>query len=165
MADAPDDWQPDVFQRQGREERQERQGRGEPSASLDRLVRSVVDAGLKVHRTLGPGLFESVYEQCLAFELQSRGVRFRRQAVLPIIYEGARLEAGFRLDILVDDKIVVEIKSVDALSRLHEAQVLTYLRLSGCSIGLLMNFNTVLFKQGVRRLVMTSHRDGGGGGP
>jgi GxxExxY protein len=120
---------------------------------LDQLARVVVDAGLKVHRTLGPGLLESVYENCLARELELRGVASRRQVGLPIVYEGMTLEVGYRLDLLVGDAIVVEVKSVEALSRLHEAQVLTYLRLSNKRLGLLMNFNVVLFKDGVRRLI------------
>lgn len=113
----------------------------------------MIDAGLKVHKALGPGLLESAYEHCLAHELVSRGVSLQRQVVLPIVYEGARLDAGYRLDILIGDSIVVEVKAVDALTRLHEAQVLTYLRLSGHQLGLLMNFNVELFKHGLKRFV------------
>jgi GxxExxY protein len=120
---------------------------------VDQLASVVVDAGLKVHRTLGPGLLESVYENCLDRELELRGVASRRQVGLPIVYEGMTLEAGYRLDLLVEDAIIVEVKAVEALSRLHEAQVLTYLRLSKKRLGLLMNFNVVLFKDGVKRLI------------
>ena len=137
------------------EEHQEHEGREgrEEAVDLERLARIVVDAGLKVHRTLGPGLLESAYEHCLARELQIRGLAVRRQVALPIVYEGAKLESGYRLDLVIDDALVIEVKAVEVLTRLHEAQVLTYLRLSGHRIGFLMNFNVTLFKQGVRRLV------------
>jgi GxxExxY protein len=104
-------------------------------AGLESVAGTVVDAGLKVHRVLGPGLLESAYEQCLAHELQIRGIPVRRQVALPVVYEGLRLDAGYRLDILVEDKIVIEVKAVEALTRLHEAQVLTYLKLPGCRLG------------------------------
>ena len=123
-------------------------------ARVERISRTVVDAGLKVHKALGPGLLESAYEHCLVHELHERGVSLRRQAALPIVYDGLKLDAGYRLDILVEDEIVVEGKAVDALTPLHEAQVLTYLRLSGCRLGLLMNFNVVLFKHGLKRFVL-----------
>jgi GxxExxY protein len=110
---------------------QEHQGHQEPPAEVDALARKLIDAGLKVHRVLGPGLLESAYEHCLAHELTLRGVPVRRQVPLPIAYEGLRLDAGYRLDLVIADAIVVEVKAVDALSRLHEAQVLTYLKLSG----------------------------------
>jgi GxxExxY protein len=133
--------------------RQERQVRQEPSVEIDRLARTVVDAGLKVHRALGPGLLESVYEHCLAHELHARGVPLARQVALPVVYDGVALDGGYRLDLVVDNQIIIEIKSVEALSRLHEAQMLTYLRLSGLRLGLLMNFNVQIFKHGVRRFV------------
>ena len=125
-----------------------------PALELLALTGSIVDAGLKVHRALGPGLLESVYEQCLAHELATRGVRIQRQFVLPVIYEGLQIDAGYRVDILIESQVIVEVKSVDALSRLHHAQLLTYLKLSGCRIGLLMNFNVVLFKDGLKRLLL-----------
>jgi GxxExxY protein len=136
-----------------RQERQERQGRQEPSAAADAVARQVVDASLKVHRALGPGLLESAYEACLAHELVLRGIAVRRQVPLPIEYEGLRLEAGYRLDLVAGDLVIVEIKAVEALSRLHEAQLITYLKLSGISLGLLINFNVPLLKDGVRRFV------------
>ncbi|MCG9915902.1 MAG: GxxExxY protein [Phenylobacterium sp.] len=114
----------------------------------------MIDSGLKVHRVLGPGLLESAYETCLAFELTSRGVRLARQLPLPMVYEGQQLDAGYRLDLLVEDCVIVEVKAVEALSRLHEAQIITYLRLSGHRLGYLMNFNVPLFRQGVRRFVL-----------
>jgi GxxExxY protein len=113
-----------------------------------------VDAGLKVHRALGPGLLESAYEHCLDHELCSRGLPVARQVPLPISYEGLRLDAGYRLDLVVASTIIVEVKAVEALSRLHEAQLVTYLKLSGLKVGFLMNFNVPLFKEGVRRLAL-----------
>jgi GxxExxY protein len=133
---------------------QDHQGRQEPSGEVDGFARQIVDAGLKVHRTLGPGLLESAYEHCLAYELGSRGIAVRRQIALPIAYEGTTLDAGYRLDLVVGDAVIVEVKAVEALSRLHEAQVLTYLKLSGLRLGFLMNFNVPLFKDGVRRLAL-----------
>ncbi len=123
------------------------------SPKLERLARVIVDAGLKVHRALGPGLLESVYEHCLAHELERRSLGVRHQVVLPIIYEGMTLEAGYRLDLLVENAVIIEVKSVEALTRLHEAQVLTYLRLSERRLAFLMNFNVTLFKQGLKRIV------------
>ena len=131
-----------------------RQGHQEVDEALDRLARMIVDAGLTVHKALGPGLLESAYEHCLAHELMTRGLALRRQVAAPIVYKGTKLDAGYRIDLLVEDKIIVEVKAIDALTRLHEAQVLTYLRLSGCRLGFLMNFNVELFKNGVRRLVL-----------
>ena len=123
------------------------------SPGLESIGRQVVDAAIKVHRVLGPGLLESAYEQCLSHELSLRGLRVRRQVVLPVVYEGLRLDAGYRLDMVVDDAVVVEIKAVEALSRLHEAQILTYLRLSGLRLGFLLNFNAVQMRHGLRRFV------------
>ena len=124
------------------------------SAKLEEVARVVIDAGLKVHKALGPGLLESVYEHCLAYELGVRGISLRRQAALPIYYEGMQLDVNYRIDLFVEEMLVVEVKSVDRLTPLHEAQLLTYLRLSRCRLGLLMNFNVLLFKQGLRRLVL-----------
>ena len=123
------------------------------SEHVEGLAHIVVDAGLSVHRALGPGLLESVYEHCMAYELQSRGLMVRRQVPLPIIYKGARLDAGYRLDLVVEGAIILEIKSVEASSRHYEAQILTYLKLSALRLGFLMNFNVPLFKQGLRRYV------------
>ncbi len=126
----------------------------EDRADLEKLASIVVDAGLKVHRALGPGLLESAYEHCLSHELQARGLSVGRQVLLPIMYDGARLDAGYRLDLLVGHEIVVEVKTVDALLPVHQAQLLTYLKLSGCRIGFLMNFHVRLFKHGLRRMVL-----------
>lgn len=124
------------------------------SAAIDQTARTIIDAGLKVHKALGPGLLESAYEHCLAYELVSRGLSVRRQVPIPIVYESVALDAGYRLDLLVDEQVIVEIKSVDALSPLHEAQALTYLKLSRLRLALLINFNVPLFKLGVRRLAL-----------
>jgi GxxExxY protein len=124
------------------------------AVDVEGLARVVIDAGLKVHKTLGPGLLESAYEHCLAHELNARRIALKRQLALPIVYEDLKLDAGYRLDLLVEDSIIIEIKAVDALTRLHEAQVLTYLKLSGCRLGFLMNFNVELFKHGLKRMVL-----------
>ena len=115
------------------------------------VAREIVDAGLGVHRALGPGLLESVYEVCLDRELKARGLTVARQVMVPIDYKGHRVDGGYRLDLLVANAIIVEVKAVEALTRLHEAQLLTYLKLSGFTLGFLMNFNVPLFKEGVRR--------------
>ena len=130
------------------------QGHQEVFATLDRTARTIIDAGLKVHKALGPGLLESAYEHCVAYELVARGLMVRRQAPMPIVYDGAELDAGYRLDLLVDEQVIVEIKAVEALTLLHDAQVLTYLKLSKLRLGLLVNFNVPLFKQGIRRLAL-----------
>lgn len=107
-----------------------------------------------MHRALGPGLFESVYEACLAEELRQSGLNVERQVGVPVVYGNARLEVGFRLDLLVEKRVVVEIKSIDALASIHTSQVLTYLRFSGLQLGYLINFNSTLLKNGLRRLVL-----------
>jgi GxxExxY protein len=122
--------------------------------NVERLASVVVDAGLKVHKALGPGLLESVYEQCLAHELTLRGVPPRRQVTLPIIYEAHEIEAALRIDLMVGDAIVVEVESVESILPIHRSQLLTYLKLSGCRLGFLMNFNVSLFKSGIERLII-----------
>ncbi len=118
------------------------------------LTGSVIGLALRVHRQLGPGLLESVYEEALCFELQEAGIRHERQVAVPIMYRSVQLPAGFRADVLVEDDLLLEIKSVESLSRLHDAQVLTYLRMTGRRIGLLMNFNALALKDGLRRFVL-----------
>jgi len=117
------------------------------------LAKIVFEAGMKVHNTLGAGLLESAYEECLFYELQKSGLFVEKQKALPLVYEDVKLEAGYRVDLLVERKLVVEIKSVEALNDLHLAQILTYLKLSKCKLGLLINFNTVLFKNGVKHII------------
>lgn len=118
------------------------------------MASEAIDAALKVHRALGPGLLEGAYEACLEHELRRRKVSVLRQVILPVRYEGIEVEAGFRLDLLVGSKLIIEVKAVDVLKKVHTAQLLTYLRLSGLRLGLLMNFNVELFKNGVRRVVI-----------
>lgn len=114
----------------------------------------IIGLGIKVHRKLGPGLLKSVYEECLCWELSHNNLAFRRQVPLPVIYEGVRLAAGYYADIIVEQSVILELKSVEHLLPVHEAQTLTYLRLSGCKIGLLMNFNAVVLKDGLRRFIL-----------
>ncbi len=133
---------------------QAHQAHQEVAADIDRVARTIVDAGLRVHQTLGAGLLESAYEQCLAYELTSRGLSLQRQVALPIVYHDVKLDAGYRLDLLVQTSVIVEIKAVEALTRLHGAQMLTYLKLSGLRLGLLMNFNVALFRDGVKRFAL-----------
>ena len=113
----------------------------------------VFECALKVHKTLGPGLLESAYEECMFYELKKSNLRVEKQKALPLVYEEVNLDVGYRIDIIVEDKFIVEIKSVEALNDVHLAQLLTYLRLSDCKLGLLINFNVKLLKDGVRRVV------------
>jgi len=119
----------------------------------DRLSHEILGAALEVHRTIGPGLLESAYEQCLAYELAQRGLIFEKQKQLPLHYKNVHLDCGYRLDFLVEGLVVVELKAVDQLLPIHEAQILTYLRMSSLWLGLLLNFNVRAFKLGIRRLV------------
>lgn len=113
----------------------------------------VVDAAYRIHKTLGPGLFESVYEAALEFEMRKRGLRVAHQVGLPVHYEAVRLEVGFRVDLIVDEKVIVEIKSVEALVPVHKKQLLTYLRLTDLRLGLLINFNVELIRHGIQRVI------------
>ncbi|MBI1749843.1 MAG: GxxExxY protein [Acidobacteria bacterium] len=117
------------------------------------LTHAIIGAAIEIHRELGPGLLETVYEECLVRELMLRGISFERQRGVPLVYKGLELECGYRLDLLVAGRIVVEIKAVEALAPIHEAIMLTYLRLSGCHLGLLINFHTPILKDGIRRFV------------
>jgi GxxExxY protein len=118
------------------------------------LTEKVIGLAIKLHRRVGPGLLESVYERCLCFEFQQAGIEFERQVDVPVVYEGVSLEAGFRADIIVARELILEIKAVERLLPVHEAQLLTYLRMSGYHIGLLLNFNVLRLKDGIRRFVM-----------
>ena len=117
------------------------------------ISQMVFDAGLKVHRNLGLGLLESAYEECLYYELLKTGLYIEKQKAMPLIYEEIKMDVGYRLDFLIEGKVVVEIKSVESLNEVHLAQVLTYLKLSKCKLGLLINFNVNLFKVGYRRIL------------
>lgn len=114
----------------------------------------VVDAAMKVHSLLGPGLLEGAYEKCLVYELQQRGLRIENQVTLPVVYDNVRIDCGYRLDLLVEDVVIVEVKAVAALAPVHEAQLLTYLKLSGRKVGLLINFNVPYLKDGIKRRVL-----------
>jgi GxxExxY protein len=118
------------------------------------ITEAVIGAAIEVHRTLGPGLLESVYETAICHELALREIPFRRQVEFPMAYKGVNLDQTFRIDLIVADSVIVELKSVDAIDKLHEAQILTYLRLSGIKIGLLLNFNVRYLKNGIRRLAL-----------
>jgi GxxExxY protein len=126
----------------------------EPSPEHDRAAREIVDSALAVHSTLGPGLLESVYEECLAYELRSRGLEIAAQVALPVVYREVTVDAGFRMDMVVSNLMVVEIKAVEKLMPIHEAQLLTYLKLSRKRLGFLINFNSGRVKDGIRRLIL-----------
>lgn len=121
---------------------------------MNAVASKVVDAVFAVHTALGPGLLESIYELCLLHEIKKRGLRAERQVSLPIVYDGLHLDAGLRLDLVVEGRVVIELKAVETLLPIHEAQVLTYLKLSGCRLGLLVNFNSALIKHGIQRIAL-----------
>ena len=125
-----------------------------PSILPDDGSNIIIAAALEVHRNLGPGLLESVYEECLCYELETREISFSRQQALPVVYKGKKLECSYRLDIVVNNNILLELKSVEKLLPIHEAQILTYLKLSGMKTGLLINFNVKLLKNGLKRLIV-----------
>jgi GxxExxY protein len=135
---------------------EERQAHEEGGGTLDGngVTNRVIGLAIKVHRTVGPGLLEQVYEDCLGFELARAGLRFERQVKLPLIYEGVRFDRAYRADFIVEAAVILEIKSIENILPVHEAQILTYLRLSHCHIGLLLNFNTKLLKNGLRRFIL-----------
>ena len=120
---------------------------------LDNITDSIIGGAIEVHRALGPGLLESAYEACLAFELVGHGLKVERQKPLPVVYRDVKLDCGYRLDLLVEEAVIVEIKAVDRLLPVHQAQLLSYLRLSGTRVGLLINFNVKVLKDGIRRMV------------
>jgi GxxExxY protein len=121
---------------------------------FDDLSNKVLGCAIEVHRELGPGLLESTYEQCLAYELSRAKIPFKVQVQLPVEYKEIRLDCGYRIDLLADDRLVVELKSVDQLMPIHEAQILTYMKLAGVKVGLLINFNVTMLTKGVRRFVL-----------
>jgi len=120
----------------------------------EELTQAIIAAAIEVHKALGPGLLESAYRRCLCQELELRGIRYRTEVELPVTCKGVRLDCGYRMDLLVDETVVVELKSIDATQPIHEAQLLTYLRLSGKRVGLLINFNVPLLKEGITRRVL-----------
>jgi GxxExxY protein len=121
--------------------------------NLEAIGKEIVDAAVKVHRVLGPGLLESAYQQCLVHELRQRGLNVRTELVMPIVYEGQKIDAGYRLDVLVENVVVVENKTVSEILPIHQAQLLTYLKLSNCQLGYLLNWNVKLMKNGIKRMV------------
>ena len=120
----------------------------------DKITEAIIGAAIDVHRDLGPGLLESAYEACLAYELATRELNAIRQLQLPVVYKGVRLDCGYRIDLLVEDRVIVEVKAVERLEPIHQAQLLTYLRLSGHRVGLLINFNARTIKEGLKRMVL-----------
>lgn len=117
----------------------------------EQLTEQIIAAAIEVHRALGPGLLESAYEECFCHELSLRGLKFRRQVAVPIRYKGINLDCGYKLDVLVEDCVIVELKSVDALTGIHEAQLLTYMKITGTPVGLLINFNVAMLARGIKR--------------
>lgn len=124
--------------------------------STDQVAKAVVNAAFRVHTQLGPGLLESVYETCLVHELSSHGFEVQRQLLLPIRYDGFEIDAGLKLDLMVNRSVIVELKAVEKLMPIHEAQLLTYLKLADCRLGLLINFNVTLIKDGIRRRIRSN---------
>jgi len=120
---------------------------------INEISGAVVDAAMKVHTALGPGLLESTYEACLLHELRKRGLRAVNQVALPVSYDGTRIDVGYRIDLLVEDSVIVELKAGDGLLPIHQAQLLSYLKLSGKKLGLLINFNEIHLKSGIKRIV------------
>ena len=120
------------------------------------IAKIVFESGLQIHKTLGPGLLESAYEECLYFDLVNAGLEVEKQKSLPLIYKEIKLDAGYRVDFLIENKVIVEIKSIETLHPIHTAQVLTYLKLAECKLALLINFNVSLFKDGVKRIIRGS---------
>ena len=127
------------------------------SMTANELSGKVIGASIEIHRHLGPGLLESAYEECQNYELTQTGIQFERQKPLPVIYKGVQLDCGFRLDFVVERQLIVELKTVTELLPIHEAQLLTYLKLSGLTLGLLINFNVSVLKDGIKRIVNNFH--------
>lgn len=134
-----------------RERRGSRESECFPAIGVDRVTETIIGAAIEVHRNPGPGLLESAYEECLCYELGRRGIGFHRQVSLPVSYKGIRLDCGYKMDLLAEDSVVAELKTVDRLLPLHSAQLLTYLKLSGKQVGSLINFNEPVLKRGLKR--------------
>jgi GxxExxY protein len=134
--------------------RRERKDRREEPSEENALSRLIIGAAIEVHRHTGPGLLESAYEECLAYEFAVRSIPFERQKPVPVMYKDVQLDCGFRLDFLVGGLVVVELKAVSALAPIHQAQVLTYLKLIGCRLGLLLNFNVPMLRDGIKRVAL-----------
>lgn len=139
-----------ILNRKGRQERREKQAR----LDENQLSQAIIGAAIEVHRHLGPGLLESAYEASLAYELTQRAIPFERQKTVGVIYKGISVDCGFRVDLLASQLVIIEIKAVEHLAPIHEAQVLTYLKLTRCKLGLLLNFNERLMRDGIQRVVL-----------
>jgi GxxExxY protein len=124
------------------------------SSEEERIAKLIVDSAFTVHKTLGAGLLESVYETCLCHELEKRGLQYKRQVVVPLVYDGIKFSEGFRIDVLVEERIICELKSVEKIENVHLAQTLTYLKLTGNRLGFLINFNVQLIRNGIRRVIL-----------
>ncbi len=120
---------------------------------LDKITEKIIGVSIDIHRELGPGLLESTYESCLVYGLMETGLKVEQQKPLPVVYKGVKLDCGYRLDLLVEEEVIVELKSVEKILPIHKAQLLSYLKLSGCKVGLLINFNVELLKSGIQRIV------------
>jgi GxxExxY protein len=120
----------------------------------ENITKDIIGAAIEVHKILGPGLLESAYEECHSYELQLKGLIVKRQQPIPVIYKEIKLECGYRIDLLVDNNVIVELKSVDEMTKVHEAQILTYMKFSKKEVGLLINFNVSVLKDGVKRFVL-----------
>ncbi len=125
---------------------------------IEQVAKEIVDSAIKVHRELGPGLLESAYQHCLAYELRKRGLRVETEVLLPIVYDGHKLDAGYRIDMLVEEAVIIENKAVDNILPIHQAQLITYLKLRECRLGFLLNWHVPLMKQGIKRMVNNLNR-------
>jgi GxxExxY protein len=134
--------------RAGAEKRRDRKWMTE-----NQISEIIIGCAIEVHKNLGPGLLESAYEECLYYEIGSKGIWIEKQKPLPLVYKEVRLDAGYRLDLIVEKKLIIEVKAVEALNDIHIAQVLTYLKVSGCKLGILLNFNVLRIKDGIKRVV------------
>jgi GxxExxY protein len=144
-----------IFTAKGAKEREEfLKRKGGSMVDIEMIARDIVDCAVKVHKALGPGLLESAYQHCHAYELCKRGWNAETEVKLPVLYEDQRIDAGYRIDTLVNRLVIVENKSVESVLPIHEAQLLTYMKLSGCKIGFLLNWNVVLIKHGIKRYVL-----------
>lgn len=121
--------------------------------STDQITEKIIGSAIAVHKALGPGLLESAYEECLCFELAEVGLEFKRQVALPVVYKGVKLDCGYRMDVVVEESVVIEIKAVERIAPVHEAQLLSYLKLTGIKVGLLLNFHVPVLKSGIKRIV------------
>ncbi|HMS09486.1 MAG TPA: GxxExxY protein [Pyrinomonadaceae bacterium] len=121
--------------------------------ATDQITEKIIGSAIAVHKALGPGLLESAYEECLCFELADAGLNFKRQVALPVVYKGVKLDCGYRMDVVVEESVIVEIKAVERIIPVHEAQLLSYLKLTGMKVGLLLNFHVPVLKSGIKRIV------------